>query len=65
VINVAKGFGESAIKIIDVNGRIVFEQDILLNSSYSINTQNLKTGIYLLQIMTKNGNSFITKIAIQ
>ncbi|MFD2563937.1 T9SS-dependent M36 family metallopeptidase [Aquimarina rubra] len=65
VINVSKGFGESNLRIVDINGRIVFEQDILLNSSYSINAQNLGTGIYLLQILTKEGSRYTTKIAIQ
>ncbi|SEL24766.1 Por secretion system C-terminal sorting domain-containing protein [Aquimarina amphilecti] len=65
VINVSKGFGESNIRIVDINGRVVFEQDILLNSSYSINAQSLRTGIYILQIMTNEGNRFTTKIAIE
>ncbi|WP_378181344.1 T9SS-dependent M36 family metallopeptidase [Aquimarina sp. SS2-1] len=65
VINVSKGFGESNVRIIDMNGRVVFEQNILLNSAYGINAQRLRTGIYILQISTEEGNKYTTKIAIQ
>ncbi|MBQ4805481.1 T9SS-dependent M36 family metallopeptidase [Aquimarina sp. MMG015] len=65
VINVSKGYGESNVRIFDIDGRVVFEQDILLNNSYSINAPNLGTGIYILQIVTGEGDRFATKIVIQ
>ena len=65
VLNVSKSFGESTVQIIDINGRIVFAEDILLDNSYNINARNVRAGIYLLQIVTKEGNRFVTKIVIQ
>ncbi|MDH7448373.1 T9SS-dependent M36 family metallopeptidase [Aquimarina sp. 2201CG14-23] len=65
VINVSRSFGESNVSIVDINGRVVLEEEMLLNSAYNINAENLRTGIYLLQIVTENGNKFTTKIAIQ
>ncbi len=66
VINISRGLGETTIRIVDMNGRIVFDEDIFLNGSHSINANNLRTGIYLLQIMTREGNNrFTTKIVIE
>ncbi|WP_299603876.1 T9SS-dependent M36 family metallopeptidase [uncultured Aquimarina sp.] len=65
VINVSRGFGESNVSILDLNGRVVYNKEILLDNSYNINAENLRAGIYLLQIETREGNRFTTKIAIQ
>ncbi len=42
--------GNSDISIFDINGRKVFNQNVEIQNVVSINTENLSTGIYILQI---------------
>ncbi len=64
-LNISQAFGESTIRIADINGRIVFEKDILLNSSYNIDATDISAGVYLLQLSTQSGKYFTTKIVIR
>jgi len=47
--------GDVNISIYDINGRKVFTQDITLTNTVNINTGNLKTGVYIIQI---NGSEY-------
>ena len=38
------------ITIFDINGRRVFSQDVSLHDTVNINAENLRTGLYLIQI---------------
>lgn len=42
--------GDVTISIVDLNGRVVFTQNVELHSSVNINAENLNTGIYVVQI---------------
>ncbi len=65
IINLSKDIGESNLRIHDINGRIVYDKNIVLIDSYTVNTSGLRTGIYVLYITAKDGNSITKKIAIQ
>jgi extracellular elastinolytic metalloproteinase len=42
--------GEVNVSIVDLNGRTVFTQDMVLRNTVSINAENLATGVYVVQI---------------
>ncbi len=42
--------GDVVVTIVDMNGRQVFNQNIVLDNTTAINAQGLQTGIYLLKI---------------
>ncbi|RMA66253.1 T9SS-dependent M36 family metallopeptidase [Ulvibacter antarcticus] len=42
--------GDVTISIIDLNGRTVYTQDVILNNGVNINATNLNAGIYVVQI---------------
>jgi extracellular elastinolytic metalloproteinase len=43
-------FGDAAISIFDMNGREVYNNEVSLQNTVSINAENLTTGLYLIQI---------------
>lgn len=64
VKSVATSFTKAKVTIKDVTGRLVYSQDNISESEIRINTENLKSGIYMLQV--ENGNLLTTKkISIQ
>ncbi|MCA0131042.1 T9SS-dependent M36 family metallopeptidase [Winogradskyella alexanderae] len=62
-ISTTENLGKASITLIDVNGRVVLSQESSLLGSITINTANLKTGIYILNIKsdTVNYNEKIIK----
>ncbi len=46
--------GDVTISIVDLNGRIVFTQNVELQTSVNINAESLKTGVYIVQIIGDN-----------
>ena len=38
------------MSIVDLNGRTVFAQDVVLRNTVSINAENLAAGVYVVQI---------------
>ncbi|GHC42868.1 T9SS-dependent M36 family metallopeptidase [Ulvibacter litoralis] len=42
--------GDVTVSIVDLNGRVVFTQNVELHTSVNINAENLNTGIYVVQI---------------
>lgn len=46
--------GDVTITIFDINGRIVFTQDVALHDTVSINAERLRTGVYIIKISTDN-----------
>lgn len=48
--------GDVSVSIVDMNGRKVFEQNIVLDTTTAVNAQGLQTGIYLLKIDGGNYN---------
>lgn len=63
-ISVAASQGEGTVRIIDINGRIVFTQDTLLQGTVRLQAEGLATGIYLLQVESANATQ-TTKIIIE
>ena len=61
-----KNFSPSVahIKIYDVGGRLMLQNDTPINSSlfFELNTQNLARGIYFIKVQTDNGVKFVKKI---
>jgi len=49
-INTNKSIGNVSISLIDVNGRVVLNLEKDLLSTVTIDTSNLKTGLYILNI---------------
>jgi hypothetical protein len=62
-INATESLGNVSITLIDINGRVVFNLEKDLFSAITIDTANLKTGIYILNIKgdTINYNEKIIK----
>ena len=56
--------GEGQIQILDINGRVVFAQDNLLEGTININASELATGVYLLQVSNQT-ISETTKLIIK
>jgi extracellular elastinolytic metalloproteinase len=56
--------GSADISVFDINGRKVFNQNVEIQNVVSINTENLSTGIYILQINGEN-YSHTTKLIIE
>lgn len=46
--------GNSTVSIYDINGRIVFTQDVTMSGTVNIQAGNLKTGVYIIQIQGEN-----------
>lgn len=42
--------GDATISIFDINGREVFNQEVSLENTVNINAENLRTGLYIIQI---------------
>ncbi len=55
------------IKVIDISGRVVFQKTLRdkTNGSYTINNNNLKTGVYIINISTTSGINENHKLVIQ
>ncbi|OAB80468.1 T9SS-dependent M36 family metallopeptidase [Cochleicola gelatinilyticus] len=49
-IRAAVDAGETTISIFDINGRKVYEDQMILSGTVTIEPQNLKTGVYILQL---------------
>ena len=47
--------GDVTISIVDLNGRVVFTQNVELHNTVNINAESLNTGVYIIQI---NGNNY-------
>ena len=43
-------FGDAKVSIYDINGRKVYNTDVNLQNTVSINIQNLSAGMYIMQI---------------
>lgn len=54
-IKASENLGDVKITLIDINGRVVYQSNDSLFNTISINTSDLKAGIYILNI---NGDSF-------
>lgn len=50
--------------LIDLSGRIVYQNEMLHTNTFTIESQNLASGFYLLNIQTKEGYSISKKIEI-
>lgn len=49
-----ENMGDSTVTVYDMNGRVVFNQDVFMNGTVNIQAGNLKTGIYILEIKGKD-----------
>ncbi|MBK6962834.1 MAG: C10 family peptidase [Bacteroidales bacterium] len=63
VLNVRSTEEINALRLIDAGGNIVYEANSP-GTGFTINTSDLKSGLYLLKIDTKNGSS-VKKISIR
>ena len=46
--------GDSTVTVYDINGRAVFNREVIMNGTVSIQAGNLKSGIYILEIKGKD-----------
>jgi len=49
-INMTSSLGEGQVQIIDLNGRVVFSQEMLLEGTLNVNASGLSRGVYLVQV---------------
>ena len=63
-LNIDRAFGEGQIRIFDINGRSVYNQDATLQGSINIDASRLTTGVYIMNIVTAD-NTFVTKLIIE
>ena len=63
-LNMTTNLREGQIQILDINGRVVFAQDNLLEGTININASELATGVYLLQVSNQT-ISETTKLIIK
>jgi len=63
-LNITGIFGEGEIRIFDINGRAVFNQDAALQGTVNIDASRLKTGVYIMNIVTAD-STFVTKLIIE
>ena len=49
-LNMKSNLGEGKVQIIDLNGRVVFTQNNLLEGTINIDAEGLSTGVYLLEV---------------
>lgn len=56
--------GRGTVKIIDINGRVVYTKDAVLEGSLKLQAEGLAAGIYLLQVQSANATETI-KIIIE
>ena len=57
--------GDADIQIFDLNGQIVFQNSVFVNTTYQMiwNTEKISNGIYQIRVMTKEAQ-FTEKIFI-
>lgn len=46
--------GQSTVSIFDINGRMVFNQDVMMNGTVNIQAGNLRSGVYIVEIKGEN-----------
>jgi len=46
--------GQSNVSIYDINGRVVFSQEVNMSGTVNLQAGNLKTGVYIIQIEGEN-----------
>ncbi len=56
--------GDVSISIFDINGRTVYSKESNLTNDININTENLRTGVYILKIQNKSF-TYANKLIIQ
>jgi gingipain R len=62
--NIGNAMGDATVKLIDSNGRIIFEKtNVSFSEDYSLPVSGLSSGIYILSVNGQNFNE-IKKIAI-
>ena len=54
----------SKIDIIDLKGAIVFSENNLLISEKYISLDSIKSGVYIVKILSENGQSIFKKLII-
>lgn len=63
-INMDRSLGDGKIQIIDLNGRIVFSQEMFLEGTLNINAGDLANGVYLIKVANQS-ISETTKLIIR
>ena len=63
-VSMRTNLGAGQIQIMDLNGRVVFSQDNLLEGTININANGLSTGVYLLQVSNQDVSE-ATKLIIK
>jgi len=58
IINLPTGLSSGEIQVFDLLGRSLIQQSFSNNHQTSINVSSLKTGTYILQIVTEDGKGF-------
>ena len=51
-LQLSTALGNGTVKVYDLNGRVVYNQEAVLEGSVNIQAQDLSTGVYLLQVQS-------------
>jgi hypothetical protein len=46
--------GQTTVKLIDINGRQVFNRNYIFENKINLNFENISSGIYILKLNNKN-----------
>jgi hypothetical protein len=62
-INFSKAVDKATIAVYDITGKQVIKQSLSATNSYKINTQSLKSGLYVIKVNTAT-SSYNEKLLI-
>lgn len=57
--------GSFAVRVLDINGKVVLSQQKVSGGQYLLNTQNLTKGVYMVHVMASDGFEQQSKIVVQ
>lgn len=57
-------FGSGMVTLVDMTGRVVFQQKTVISSTQKINIQDLPSGIYSLSVIIENNQSVVSFVKL-
>lgn len=57
--------GSFAVRVVDLNGKVMIQQQKVTGGQYLLNTQNLSKGIYMVHVIASDGFEQQSKIVVQ
>ncbi len=64
ILNIQMGDNIRNIRMINYLGQVMTEQDIKTAGTYTLDVKNLNNGAYLIQFVTKEGETFTRKVVV-